>query len=105
VRFRFRYLYRTGKWSTKKMKERDLVGACSKLRITARMSLIQFKSSNGVRLKTVRKGLPDPPEELAEDVVNNMAQEFRLSRKMRVIGYLADRDFYVIWIDPNHKFV
>ena len=69
------------------------------------MSLIQFKSSNGIRLKNVRRGLPSPPEELADDVVSNMAQEFRLSKRMRLIGYLANRDFYVIWIDPDHKFV
>lgn len=105
VRFRFRYLRRKGKWSTRKMKTPDLLAACSKLRVTARMSLIQFRSANGIRLKNVRKGLPNPPEELADDVIGNLAQEFRLSKRMRVIGYLVDRDFYVIWIDPDHTFV
>lgn len=104
VRFRFRYMRRTGKWSTKKMKANELRAACSKLRETAHMTVAQFKSSGGVRLKNIKKGLPPPPEELAEDVVGNLAQEFRLSKKMRVIGYLNGRDFYVIWIDPNHTF-
>jgi len=57
-----------------------------------------------VRLKYIHMGLPDPPDDLSEDVLNNLAQEFRYGKKGRVIGYLVEPVFYVIWVDPNHEF-
>jgi hypothetical protein len=69
------------------------------------MTLIQFKSSDGVQLRT--QSLPKKrykrPEALSEDVRDQLWQYFRLSGRVRAFGFLLDRTFFVVMIDPDHE--
>jgi hypothetical protein len=68
------------------------------------MTLLHFKSANGVRLRS--RKLPKkfkPPDELSEDVKDQLWQYFRLSKRDRAYGFLLGRTFFVAMIDPDHK--
>ena len=61
-----------------------------------------FRSSNAVKLRTTTRKWKIP-EDLSEDVKDQLWQYFRLSNKCRVYGFLLQNTFHVIRIDPNHK--
>jgi hypothetical protein len=67
------------------------------------MTLLEFRSTGSVRLGSRKLRGFKPPEELSEDVKDQLWQYFRLSKKARVFGFLLDRTFFVILIDPDHR--
>jgi hypothetical protein len=105
VRFDLRHLRRTGDYSRKafgKLPEKRRKLICCDLRGSSHMTLLQFRSSNGVRLQNRKLPGFKPPEALSEDVKDQLWQYFRLSRKARVFGFLLSRTFFVVMIDPDH---
>ena len=103
VKFRFRYAARSGRWSCGKLSTGEEKEIINKLKQYQHLTVAQFKQSGGVRLKNINKGLPPPPKDLSEDIKNQLAQEFRISRKFRIFGYLMEDEFFLLWFDPNHK--
>ena len=68
------------------------------------MTLLQFKSSGGVQLRT--QNLPKrfkKPDALSEDVKDQLWQYFRLSGRARAFGFILARTFFVVMIDPDHE--
>src|SRR5262249_11039728 len=102
----FRHLRRKGSHSLKtfgELPESRRRAICADLRGCARMTLLQFKSSSGVRLRSRKLAKFKAPEALSEDVKDQLWQYFRLSKRARAFGFLLDRTFFVLLIDPDHK--
>ncbi len=102
VRFRATYIRRQGRmsWSKCSAKDRDII--CKKLRFWGRRPLHEFKTGSAKPRKWKEK-LPSPPKELSEDIRDNLADYFKINQKIRVFGYLKERDFFVIWVETGHK--
>ena len=103
IRFRLHYVRHKGKFSARQLKRPQRKLILKKLRKYEEMTVPQFKSSSSVRLRQYNGALPEPPGELSPDVRDTLAQYFRINNKIRLYGYLFDSDFYIIWIDPDHK--
>lgn len=102
LRISFRYLRRKGSWSWSKFTAKDKAFTAHKLREIARLRVCDFRA--GVwRPRKWHSKLPSPPEELSEDIQNNLADYFNINRKIRIFGYLLGRTFYVIWVTSDHK--
>lgn len=102
VKFRLQFARRHGKWSCEKLSSDEISDYIDKLKHYKQMTVAQFRQASGPRLKNMNVGLPPPPEELSEDIKNQLAQEFRVSRRRRVLGYLMEDEFFIIWLDPDH---
>lgn len=103
IKFRFLYVSKRGRWSCAKLSHGEARNIADKLKHYRQMTVAQFRQSSGVRLKNINRGLPPAPDELSEDVKNQLAQEIRVSRRSRVLGYLMEDEFFVIWLDPDHS--
>ena len=106
VRFDLRYLRRAGDYSRKsfgKLPEKERFALRCHFRNCSHMTLLQFRSSAGVRLGSRKLRGFKPPEELSEDVKDQLWQYFRISKRARVFGFLLGRTFFVILIDPDHR--
>lgn len=105
VRFSFRHIRRKGDYSQKafrKLPPKRCKAICSDFRQCARMTLVQFRSSNGIRLSKAKLTKFKIPDALSEDVRDQLWQYFRLSGRARAFGFLFDRIFFVVLIDPDH---
>jgi hypothetical protein len=106
VRFSFRHIRRKGDYSHKafrKLPARRCRAICADFRRCARMTLVQFRSSNGVRLNKTKLPKFKIPDALSEDVRDQLWQYFRLSGKARAFGFIFDRIFFVVMIDADHE--
>lgn len=107
VRFSFRYLNSRGNYSRKafgKLPRNRRKAVCDTFLRYSRMTLLQFKSSDGVQLGS--QNLPKRykrPEDLSEDVKDQLWQYFRLSGRVRAFGFLLGRTFFVVMIDSDHE--
>lgn len=105
VRFNFQYMRLKGAYSCHKLDDRQERQIVSKLNEYKRFTVAQFSQSSSVRLKTIHKrDFPKPPQELSEEIKDLLGQEFRISLKCRVFGYLHIGCFYVMMIDPDHRY-
>jgi len=102
VRFKFRYLRRTGSWSWAKLSDADKIRTLRKLKELSRFKLHQFRSG-GCKPRKWSEKLPSKPAELSEDIKDLLADYFNIGPKIRIFGYLIERDFYIIWISAEHK--
>lgn len=102
IRFRFRYSRLKGSWSWAKLSTKDQEISCKKLREFSRYKVHQFKSC-GAKLRKWNKDLPSPPDDLSQDIKDNLADYFKINQSIRAFGYLIGRDFHVIWISGGHK--
>jgi hypothetical protein len=104
VRFSFRSTRRKGSFSLKTFKKCSLGDRklnCATLREYARMSVLAFKSAAGPRLRK-RKIRLDPPDDLSEDVKDDMWHYFRVSGRSRIFGFFLEPVFHVVAFDPDH---
>lgn len=105
MRFSLTHMRRKGKYSCNKLTKKQTSEIIEKLRHYKKMTRAQFDDSSGVRLKRVKKrGFPAPPSDLSQEVEDALGFEFRASKKCRILGYLHMSVFYIMMIDPEHKY-
>jgi len=102
VRFKFCYFRRTGTWSWAKLSNDDKIRTLRKLKELSKFKLHQFRAS-GCKPRKWSEKLPSKPTELSEDIKDLLADYFNIGPKIRIFGYLIERNFYVIWISTDHK--
>lgn len=76
---------------------------CEKLRYYSRLKVHEFKFSSAVRFTKWRGQPRYAPPDLSEDIKGLLADEFRINPKIRIFGHLMGRDFFILWLDPDHK--
>ena len=114
IRFDWRYARGKGKYGLDSLDSRQKRILERKLRDYGRYTLASFLKARGVRLRefdlrTCRKA---PSERQQARVVEELLEQipepgpvlrFRVSGKMRVVGYRDRNIFYVVWVDANHE--
>ncbi len=100
--FNKEYLKQKGDWSWGKGQKKDKIIFCKKLEIFSALTCIQFRCS-GAKLKAHRNSKLRAPNNLSLDIADTQIYQFRINRKIRVLGYLIENTFYIVWIDWNHE--
>ena len=106
IRFKFRrYLRKRGvgsrnKWHDEPRKVR--ISLLKKLREYGRLTVQQFRSSNGVEFGHRTYKRLAPPKHVSPDIADQRYSYFRLSRRVRVIGILDGNVFLVGAFDFDH---
>lgn len=114
VRFDFKHVRRTGRYSLAKLNPRQKRILERKLRDYKNHTMKSFENSKGVGLREVDlgkwKNAPSAHQqiqvrkEVSVDVPNvGPVWRFRVSGKMRVLGYMPKDVFFIVWVDPNHE--
>ena len=114
IRFNCEHLRKKGKYSLETLDARQKRILERKLHDYEKHSLASFKISKGVDLHKVDfgqwKNAPTERqqrqvrEEISGDVPEEEpARRFRVSGKMRALGFMHKGVFFVVWVDPNHE--
>ena len=114
IRFDCRHLRQTGKYSLAKLDVRQRRVLEKKLRDYEKHSVGSFKLSKGVALHLVEistwKNAPSEQQqrqvrkEVSVDIpIPGPVWRFRVSGKMRVLGYMPKNVFFVVWVDAKHE--
>ena len=114
IQFRYRYIRKTGKYSLEKLDVRQKRILERKLRDYEKHTVKSFDDAKGVGLHEVDFGewKKAPSEHQERRVRKEISVEvpelgpvkrFRVSGKMRVLGYQNENLFFVVWVDPNHE--
>lgn len=114
IRFRLRYVRRTGKYSMEKLDVRQKRILERKLRDYERHTVESFNNSKGASPSEIdfgkwkkapsRHQQRQVREEVSVDIPDlGSVWRFRVSGKMRVFGYRNQNRFFVVWVDPNHE--
>ena len=102
IKFRFHYAIRAGRYSCKSLSQRQISQISAKLKQYKLLTALQFRQSDGVHMRNINITLK-PPDNLSEDIKNQLAQHFRVSGRFRIFGYIWEDEFFVIWFDPDHQ--
>ena len=113
IRFDLKHLRKTGKYSLEKLDTKQRLALERKLRDYEQHTERSFGRSKGAGLHAVNlekwKNAPSEQQqrqvrkEVSVDVPNiGPVKRFRVSGKMRVLGYQDENVFFVVWVDPNH---
>lgn len=76
-----------------------------KLEYYTQFSDAQFKVHESAGLKPLKnKTLPPKIARRISLGIDKTIWEFRINDKIRVHGLLFESTFYIVWIDPDHKY-
>ena len=114
IRFLFRYIRKKGKYSLETLDARQRRILERKLRDYEKHSVQSFDNSKGANPREVDFGKwkKSPSEHQQKQVMKDISTDipypgpvwrFRVSGKMRVLGYRNQNFFFVVWVDPNHE--
>ena len=114
IRFDWQYAREKGKYGLKSLDSRQRRVLERKLRDYERYTLDSFLKARGVRLhefdlKTCRKAPSEHQQmQVREELLVRIPElgpvsRFRVSGKMRVVGYRDRNVFFVVWVDANHE--
>ena len=114
IRFDWRFARGKGKYGLESLDAKQKRTLERKLQEYERYPLASFLKAKGVHLqefdlKTCRKAPSKHQqmqvrEELLERIPElRSVSRFRVSGKMRILGYRDRNRFYVIWVDANHE--
>ena len=84
----------------KKGKDKESVE--KKLGYYEQMTLSDFGKHKSADLKILKKK-KSPPKSLSRYIAGECLWQFRINKKIRILGYLLDNTFYVVWVDWSHK--
>ena len=114
IRFDWRFARRKGRYGLDSLDSRQRRILERKLRDYERYTLALFFKARGVRLqefdlRTCRKAPSEHQQaRVGEELLEKIPEpgpvlRFRVSGKMRVLGYQYENIFYVVWVDANHE--
>lgn len=102
AKFTAKYHRRKGSWSWAKCEARARGKIVEKLHHWHNRPLHEFRTGVCKPRKWTGK-LPPAPQELSEDIKNQLADYFDIDKKIRIFGYQIDNKFLIIWISTDHK--
>jgi hypothetical protein len=73
---------------------------CRKLRWFGRMTVHEFRVTGELRPRKFQQF--EAPKNLSEDIADQTWQYFNLTNRIRVVGLLIEREFWVHAIQPDH---
>ena len=114
IRFMWQHARKKGKYGLDSLDHRQKKILEKKLREYEKHTLDSFRRIKGVHLqefdlKTCRKAPSEHQQMQVKQAifidihVSVPVLRFRVSNKMRVLGYRRKNKFYVIWVDANHE--
>lgn len=114
IRFKCEFIFKKGRYSLEILSSRQKQALEKKLRYYENFSVASLRSNSKVKLRDINlKEWRRAPskyqqrqirEKLSEEIAGLGPEcRFRVSGKMRVVGYLLGNIFFVIWVDPNHE--
>lgn len=114
VRFNWRFAREKGKCGLEALAPAQKRRLEKKLREYEKYTLLSFVRVKGASLRIfdLKSARNAPPaaqrrqvlEEISREIPNpGPLRRFRASGKMRVLGYLPENIFYVVWVDPDHR--
>ena len=103
--FECNWLRLKGKFSQQKGTSKKIERLKNKLQEYMELTLEQFRQHPGAKLKiyTPQKNELHPPQRLSQDIKNTPIWRFRINNKIRVLGYMEDNVFLIIWVDWEHQ--
>ena len=108
IRFRFSDMLRDrGKGSRKewhKRPEAERLSLLLKLREYGKLTVVQFRSSQGVEFRYRKYRDLQPPSKISDDVADQKWQYIKLTGRVRLIGILVDHYFLAHAFDFDHDF-
>lgn len=114
IRFDFKHVRRTGKYGLGKLDVRQRRILERKLRDYEKHTAESFRRSKGANPHPVDFGAwKNAPSEQQQIRVRQEVSvdapdldsiwRFRVSGKMRALGYWDENKFFIVWVDPNHE--
>ena len=114
VQFDWRYVRKKGRYGLESLDTGQRRILERKLGDYARYTLDSFRRAKGVHLhefdlKTCRKAPSEHQQmQVEQEIFTEPCEQvpllrFRVSSKMRVLGYMDRTTFFLIWVDANHE--
>ena len=114
VQFVWKYARGKGKYGLDSLDSRQRRRLEKKLLDYERHTCASFSNSNGVDLREVDivkwKNAPSEHqqrqvrEEVSVDIPDpGPVLRFRVSGRMRIVGYMEENIFYIVWVDAKHE--
>ena len=114
MRFDCKHIRKTGKYSLEKLNVQQRRMLERKLRAYEHCTVGSFRRSNGANPNVVNfsawKNAPSVQQqrqvrqEISVDIpYPGPVWRFRISGKMRVLGYWDENIFFVVWVDAKHE--